>query len=259
VSRRLSFRLISKKDLAQEEDDFWSENSEQKNFISMATHQLRTPLAGIKWTLSMLLNEEVGPITKDQKKWLEQAFHSNEKLIHLTNEILSALKIDGGGMQIYPAPTDILMLVREVVEIIRPSIEKKGIRFKLEKGKGEIRPATIDRDRIVTVFQNLIENAIKYTPDGGEIKVTVTQEKDGIKCAVKDSGIGIPQADKLNIFRRFFRAHNAFNYDQQGTGLGLFISKGIIERHGGKIWFDSVEGRGTNFYFILPSGDIIQN
>ncbi len=220
----------------------------------MATHQIKTPLAGIKWTLSMLLKEEVGGLTDEQKKWLQSSYDSNERVLGLIDEMLESIRIDEDKLILEKEAQDIVVLFQEIVEHLNPLIRKKSIKLSLEVSpKGEPVVSSVDKDKIQVAFQNILENAIRYTRERGSILVSVIKETGDIKVSIKDDGIGIPESEKKDIFARFFRASNAFRAIEKGSGLGLFIAKGIIEKHGGKIWFESGEGKGTTFYFIIPT------
>lgn len=255
---RASFRLISDKDIRTEnENRLWNLNDKQADFVSMATHQIRTPLAGIKWTISMLLSGDAGPITAEQKEWLTTSYESNERVLKLIDEMLESIRIDEDKLVLEKISTNIVELFRTTIEHLASYSKSKNISIDLSV-EPDNQPIVIavDTDKIQIAFQNLLENAIRYTPKSGKVSVRIVKEEGDIKVSVEDSGIGITEADKKNIFARFFRAQNAFQVEEKGSGLGLFISKGIIEKHGGKIWFESEEGKGTKFYFIIPTSSV---
>jgi len=251
---RWSFKLLSdkkvKRDVAKR--GLWDMDASQADFVSMVTHQIRTPLAGIKWTLSMLLNEELGPINKDQKEWILQAFKSNEEVVQLIDEILTAFRLDNDGLEIHRRETDLVNLFEEIIDHVGMVAKHQNVEvvFK-DKGK-EVEPIAVDSEKIGIVFRNLLENAVRYSRKGGKVTVDIIEQEGQLKVSVEDNGIGIRKEDRGNIFKRFFRAKNAFKVHKDGTGLGLYISKSIVEKHGGQIWFESEEGKGTTFYFTLP-------
>lgn len=251
----ISFKLISDKDVQNKNGDrLWNLNNQQSDFVSMATHQIKTPLAGIKWTLNMLLSGEVGHLTDEQKKWLQTSFDSNERVLGLIDEMLDSIRIDEDKLLLEKKEEDLVVIFKETLEYLSPLIKEKGIDLKLNLVPHNVPfRISIDKNKIQIAFQNLVENAIRYAREGGHISVDVIKETGDIKVSIKDDGIGIPEIEKKNIFSRFFRATNAFRKLEKGSGLGLFISKGIIEKHGGKIWFESNENKGTTFYFIIPS------
>lgn len=250
----ISFRLVKEDDLKKKyaKKGLWDLNSQQTDFISMITHQLRTPLSGVKWTLDMLMNDEAGPTTPEQHKWLREAFISNEEVIRLVDEILTAFRLDSDGLKMYPSETDVVAMLNEVLKHVTLIAERKQIEIEFKAKDKDLGDISIDPERIGIAFRNIVENAIRYTSRGGKIVIDTIREEGDIKISIKDNGIGIKKEDRANMFKRFFRAQNAFRVHKDGTGLGLFIAKSIIERHGGQIWFESEEGKGTTFYFILP-------
>ena len=229
-------------------------------FVSLAAHQLRTPLAAIKWSLKMVLDGDLGKITSDQKDVLNKAYQSNERMIRLINDLLNVTRIEEGRYIFRKLPVHLEKIVDSVIEDVKEEIERKKILFSFERPAKPLPKIRIDPEKIRLVIQNLIENAVKYTPEKGKITVVLEMVEfknppsKEIIFSVKDTGVGIPQQEQDKIFSKFFRGSNVVRMDTEGTGLGLFISKNIIEAHGGKIWFESEEGRGTIFYFTLPIG-----
>lgn len=250
----LSFKLVSEKELKKDlgQKGLWELNSSQSDFVSMITHQLRTPLSGIKWTLNMLLDEEAGPLTQEQRKWMSDAFQSNEEVIQLVDEILTAFRLDSDGLKLYPTETNLVELFQKVIDHVEHVAKHKNVTIDFKDEGQKIKTVCVDGERISIAFQNILENAVRYSPNGGTVTVDLIEEEGDVKVSVRDQGIGIRAEDRANIFKRFFRAQNAFQVHKDGTGLGLFISKSIIEKHNGQIWFETKEGKGTIFYFILP-------
>lgn len=220
-------------------------------FVSISAHQLRTPLSAIKWTLRMLLDGDLGKITKEQREFLEKTYRSNERMIKLINDLLNVTRIEEGRFIYKRSLVDFRDVVGKIIETYRDEISRKEIRLKYKKPKEKF-DLFVDEEKISLAVQNLIDNAIRYTPQRGEIEIELKKGEKEILFKIKDSGIGIPEDQKERIFQKFFRAANAMRFVTEGTGLGLFITKNIIEAHGGKIWFESKEGKGTTFYFTLP-------
>lgn len=223
----------------------------KSEFLSIAAHQLRTPLSGLKWALDMLIKGEVGPVAIEQKVLLMKSYETNERLIRIVNEMLHATKIDPGTLLLSKSSTQLLDLLDNVLYEILPSALKARVSIRFEERDDTLPPLMVDPEKMRAVFQNLLENAIKYSRPGGEIGIFASRASDTVQFAIKDHGIGIPLSEQARIFTRFFRAENARKMDPNGIGLGLYIVKNVIEMHGGTIRLESREGEGTTIYFTL--------
>jgi len=221
-------------------------------FVSLAAHQLRTPISAIKWTLRMLLDGDLGKITEEQKDFIEKTYGSNERMINLINDLLDVTRIEEGRYLYKPVFTSIEPIVQFVINSFEKEIEGKKIKFEFKKPKKKLPKAKIDVEKIKLVIQNLLENAIRYTKLGGEMIISLKYTKEEIEFSIKDTGVGIPKDQQARVFTKFFRAANVIRMETEGSGLGLFIAKNIIEAHGGRIWFESEEGKGATFFFTLP-------
>jgi PAS domain S-box-containing protein len=221
-------------------------------FVSLAAHQLRTPLSAIKWTLRMLLDGDLGQITKEQKEFIEKTYNSNERMISLINDLLDVTRIEEGRYLYKPILTDFEPIVQFVINSYKEEAERKNIQILFEKPEEKLPKLMIDVEKIRLAIQNLLDNAIKYTPAGGRVTISLERVKKEIRFSIQDSGVGIPKDQQERVFTKFFRGANVIRLATEGSGLGLFITKNIIEAHGGKIWFESGEGKGTTFYFTLP-------
>ena len=225
----------------------------KSEFVSVAAHQLRTPLSAIKWTMDMLVLGELGPLGGEQKTFLLKAYESTERMILLINDMLSADRIESGRLSFAFAPTNLLDLLDTVLYEVLPQANKKKLTILFENRPKTLPLLSADPERMRVVFQNLLENAIAYTMEGGIIRLGVTANEKEIVFSVADTGIGIPKEQQLYIFNRLFRAKNAVKMETSGSGLGLFIAKTIIEKHRGRIWFESAgAGQGSIFYFTIP-------
>lgn len=224
----------------------------KSEIISIVAHQLRTPLSAIKWTLKILLDEDVGPVAPAQRELLSKGFESNERMIALINDMLAVDRLESGKLKYSFVPVQFEELVQEMIRSLLPLASEKNIRIELSIPEVQLPKIKIDPDKMHDVLQNLIDNAIKYTKQGGLITVGVTRQGEDLHFWVKDNGIGIPDSEKEKIFARFFRAENAIHSETNGSGLGLFIAQSIVIRHAGKIWFDSVLNEGTTFHVLLP-------
>lgn len=219
-------------------------------FVSLASHQLRTPLTSIGWYAEMLLSGDAGEINEDQKNYLTEIDKGNKRMVDLVDSLLSVSRIDLGTFAIEPKPTDFIDISNTVIKELKTNIEKKGTIIKTDYDELPLIEADPSLTRII--FQNFISNAVKYTPDGGEVTVRIKKQDPNILISVSDNGYGIPKDQQNKIFQKLFRADNIQNKDVEGNGLGLYVVKAIVEKSGGKIWFESEENKGTTFSATLP-------
>lgn len=224
----------------------------KSEFITVAAHQLRTPLTGIKWSLEMLSTEE-GIITKDeQKELLDKAFQSNERMIKLVNSMLTVSQLEEGRFLYKFSEIQIEDLIQEILKNFEVQIKNKKIECIFNKPEKPLLKIKIDLEKITIALVNLIDNAIKYTPQKGKIIIFLEEKDNKIKISIKDTGMGISKEDQQKLFVKFFRSAEALKTETSGSGLGLFIAKNIIEAHKGQIWVESEKEKGTTFYFTLP-------
>jgi signal transduction histidine kinase len=223
----------------------------KSEFISIAAHQLRTPLSGMKWAISLILGGEAGEITETQKNLLQKSYETNENLIKIVNDLLNVSKIEDRRFGYEFKDDDIIGIVSKSVEAARVLTQDKPLQISF-KAPSFIKPFPFDAAKIAIVMQNLLENAIDYTPEGGSVEVTITTENGRAKVTVKDTGMGIKKEDQGRIFTKFFRSEQAIRTKTDKSGLGLFIVKNIISQHRGDVSIDSEERRGTTISFTLP-------
>ncbi len=249
-----SAKLVIRRDLElSRANEKLRENDKIKtDFISVVAHQLRTPLSGIKWTLNMLLNGDMGALNNDQKTFIMKSYESNTRMITLVNDMLVADGIQSGRVHYGFKHTDIIDLMDNVLFEISPQASKKKISIEYKNKFENLPQAYIDPETMRAVLQNLLENAVRYTMDGGKIEIDVKKEENYLTVSIADNGIGIPEDQQKNVFARFFRARNAIKQETDGSGLGLYITKTMVEKNGGTIYFKSTEGKGTTFYFSVP-------
>ncbi|XOU94411.1 MAG: sensor histidine kinase [Candidatus Kerfeldbacteria bacterium] len=221
-------------------------------FISVASHQMRTPLSAVKWVMRMVLDEDLGPLNSQQKEMLSKGYQTNERMISLINDLLNVSRIEEGRFQYRFVHMSIEEVIESVSQELYNLIKERNIKFKFKKLKNDIPKVNIDPQKIRLVIQNLIDNAIKFTTSGGKVTVTLDYDKDNLYFSVIDSGVGIPTAQQNRIFSKFFRADNVVRMQTDGSGLGLFIVRNVIKQHQGRVWFESIEGKGTTFKFSLP-------
>ncbi|MDO8520749.1 MAG: ATP-binding protein [bacterium] len=224
----------------------------KSEIISIVAHQLRTPLSAIKWTLKMLLDEDTGKVTDEQKGLLAKGFESNERMVTLINDMLAVDHLESGKLKYNFIPVQFESLVEEMVNNLLPIATHKRIVVEFSAPQDPLPKVKVDPDKMRDVLQNLIDNAIKYSKEGSTVTVGAEMGEEAIHFWVKDGGIGIPDDAKGKIFSRFFRAANAVSTETDGSGLGLFIAQSVVKRHGGKIWFESVVNEGATFHVTLP-------
>ena len=223
-------------------------------FVSIAAHQLRTPLSAIKWIMNMMLEGDMGNISENQRDFLQKTYQSNERMISLVNDLLNVTRIEEGRFLYELTSKNIVALVEKIVAPLKEKAVQKGIQLIINKPDLDLPPIYIDEEKMSIAIQNLVDNAVNYTLEGKKITVTLGYdiENDLFLFKVQDEGIGIPADQQKRVFARFFRSPNAVRTETEGTGLGLFIAKNIIEAHHGRIWFESEEGQGSAFYFSVP-------
>lgn len=247
VSQKTPRRVSSKRaDVA--------ENQIQSEFVSMIAHQLRTPLSIIKWYAEILECEQAGKLNAHQKKYLHEITVANQRMRDLIETFLDIARIKREAMARKFRLLDIRAISREVIAELEPSIFERRLGVE-ERYAVDVPYISCDGNLVKIVFQNLLSNAVKYTPEEGSIEVTISSENKGVCFRVQDTGYGIPDADQKQIFRKLFRADNIVENGTEGTGLGLYLVKNILDVTGGCIRFESELGKGSMFEVILPLGE----
>jgi len=223
-------------------------------FITITAHQLRTPLSGMKWALGILLDQDLGKINAKQRKVLQQGFTSNEKMIELISDLLNLTTLEEGRFTYNFSQASLADITQNVINDFQTYLKIKRIKIDFIKPKGDNFETMLDQDKIKLVVQNLIENAINYSPANTTVTVTLERENNDLLFSVKDTGVGVPEREKTRLFTKFFRGQTALKLETEGNGLGLYLSKNIIDSHHGKIWYESQVGQGSTFYFRVPAG-----
>lgn len=223
----------------------------KSDFISLASHQLRTPLSAIKTYSHMLIDGYMGEINPAQKKSLRTIVSGANRMNELISTLLNITRIESGNVTVTPKIVDAEKLAEEVIKEHSLAASDREISIDLHASSKQ-RP-TIYTDALLfkEVLSNLVSNAIKYTPEEGNVVIDIRNRRYDILFAVTDNGMGIPKYSQEQIFTKFFRAHNVVKQETSGTGLGLYLVKGLVDALGGKIWFESTEGKGTTFYVTL--------
>jgi signal transduction histidine kinase len=224
----------------------------KSDFISVAAHQLRTPLTGIQWSYAALLDPKTGSLNEDQKQLLKKGSTAIANVIDLINDLLNVAHIEEGKYEFNFKRQSLLPIAERAVAGLKLVADEKKITLFSKIPASGLPDINIDGEKIGLALANILDNAIKYTPEGGRIDFSISQERGLIRIVIQDSGIGIPGSQKGRIFTKFFRADNAVGVQTSGTGLGLYMVKKIIDRHNGKITIDSAEGKGTTFIITLP-------
>jgi signal transduction histidine kinase len=219
-------------------------------FISVATHELRTPLASIKGYMELILEEKIGPVSAEVGSCLGVVKRNADRLSHLTDDMLDLRRLESGKFELNLEPVSFHEIVDDCVSEIAPFLNEKKQRLHLELADGPIR-IQADPIRLSQVLVNLLSNACKFTPERGEIRIRVEGEAEEVKVQISDNGIGIRKGDLERVFEPFAAIQKSTYV--KGTGLGLAVTKALVEAHGGRIWAESEgEGKGSMFTFTLP-------
>ena len=226
-------------------------NKMKTEFVSIASHQLKTPISEMKWQIELLLAKFSAGLSERQTEIMHEIGHSSEKMGRLVNDLLDVARIDQGQLALAKEKVNFCELVEDSLESQRIFAKSLNVDLKMACAIDEVKVFG-DKRRLSVVLDNLISNAIKYIDGEGKVEIAL-ENKDGlVRVCVKDNGVGIPKAEQANIAKKFFRSNNSIKNKTDGTGLGLYIAKNIVEQSGGKLWFRSIENVGSEFYFTLP-------
>jgi len=220
-------------------------------FISVVSHELRTPITIVKGFIALLLNKKVGPLTGQQEKFLGLANQSIDRLSVLINDLLDISRVEAGRLEIHPVSLDMAAMLREAAKDHAVTAAKKKIDLDVQAAK-TVAAVKADPNRIRQVIDNLIGNALKFTPEGGRVTLTAREDEEIVHVGVHDTGIGIPETEWEKIFEKFYQLNPAATRHARGAGLGLAICRSLVQLHGGKIWVESKVDEGSHFQFSLP-------
>ena len=251
-----SNKIITFRDITHELE----EEEKQSEFISTASHEMRTPVASIEGYLGLALNPQTATIDERARQYLEAAHGASQHLGHLFKDLLDVTKLDDGRLKLHLVPVEIITTVREMVAAREKDMRAKHLKYSFgttspvttDKQIDQLVYAAVDLDFLREILDNLIENAIKYTPEGGEIWVNARGDGDKVLINVTDSGIGVSPEDAGHIFQKFYRADNSETRQIGGTGLGLYLVKQRVEAMEGHVWVESAFGDGSTFFVSLP-------
>jgi signal transduction histidine kinase len=226
------------------------------DFISMASHQLRTPLTSVKGYVSMVLDGDAGELSEQQRKLLNQSFVSSQRMAYLISDLLNVSRLRTGKFVIESAPCDLSKVIEQEVSQLIETAKSRDLTLAYHKPK-HFPALMLDENKLRQVIMNFIDNAIYYTPGGGHIDVYLEDKPESIEFRVVDDGVGVPRSEQHHLFSKFYRAKNAQGMRPDGTGLGIFMAKKVIIAQGGAIIFKSKEGKGSIFGFTFPKSKIL--
>ena len=228
------------------------------DFVSMASHQLRTPLTSVKGNISMVLDGDAGKISGTQKQLLDQAFTSSQRMVFLISDLLNVSRLKTGKFVIERVEVDLAKVIEEEVNQLQDGAKSRHLTLKFNKPE-HITPLMLDDTKTRQVIMNFVDNAIYYTPSGGTINIVLSETPTLVECRVIDNGIGVPKHEQHHLFTKFYRAGNARKARPDGTGLGLFMAKKVIVSEGGVLIFETEEGKGSTFGFSFPKKALAVN
>lgn len=237
-----------------------AEDNEKSEFISTASHEMRTPVASIEGYLSLALNPQTATIDERAKGYLESAHAASQHLGHLFRDLLDTTKLEDGRIRPNFAPIEVVSVLQQIAGDYAVRAKEAGIDLSFGTGNGvtgttklsQVIYGFVDPDFFREIIDNLIDNAIKYSPNGGSVNVRIQADMNNMTIAVSDTGIGISADDLQHIFQKFYRADNSDTRTIGGTGLGLYLTKQRVEAMNGRIWAESIIGQGTTFYVSFP-------
>ena len=230
-------------------------NRLKSEFVSIVTHQLRSPLTSLSWAIEALISGEFGKVEEKQLEYLKILKENNKRMGELISDLITVTKVEDGSQFQNKESVSLEATTKDLLFKFQPFIRASNIDLKIKTDDKLPQVLTVV-NQIKIVIENLIDNAVRYAKpknsEKGVIEISIIKKEKNIQFEIKDNGVGIPKDDQRYIFQKFFRSQNVKEMQPYGSGLGLFITKSIVTKLGGKIWFKSEEGRGTTFWFLLP-------
>lgn len=239
------------KDLQRANDHLRKVDESKDEFLSMASHQLRTPLTSIKGYISMVIDGDAGKTTKMQKKFLSEAFSSSERMVHIISDFLNVSRLQTGKFMLNKTSGNLGNIVAKEVELLVPAAESRGLKLELKVDE-DIPDSYADFDKLRQVIMNMVDNAIYYSKPNTKTVVSLAKAGSKLEFRVKDNGIGVPKDEQAGLFGKFYRAGNARQQRPDGTGVGLYLAKKVVMSHRGNVIFESQEDGGSVFGFRIP-------
>jgi signal transduction histidine kinase len=226
-------------------------NRLKTEFISIVSHQLRSPLSNLRWANEVLMSGKVSKLDEKQTEYFQIIGENTTRMSELVTHLLTASRIDQGRLSLDKVEFSLEDLVRNMIPRFELKAKAFSVDIKMEVSK-DLPRVLGDPSQLKLVTENLLDNAIRYTKEKGVVEIRIGKRGKNLLFEIKDDGVGIPKDDQKHIFQKFFRSRNAMRYQTEGSGLGLFICKSVVERSGGKIGFRSQENKGSTFWFTLP-------
>jgi signal transduction histidine kinase len=223
----------------------------KSEFVSIVSHQLRSPLTNLRWAADFLISSDKEKLKEKEADYLKIMKENAVRMGELIDNLLIVSRIEQGRFPLKKEEVNLEDMIKEVIKDFEIFAEASNVKINIAIA-GRLPPIFIDKFQIRLLLDNLLSNAMRYTKGGGKIEISLSRDNKNILFKIKDSGVGIPQRDQKYIFQKFFRAQNAQTYQTQGSGLGLYIAKCVAESSGGKISFKSEEGKGSTFWFTIP-------
>lgn len=237
--------------ITQSFDKLAEANRMKSEFVSVVSHQLRSPISNLKWAIEFLLSGRAGEIDGKQLEYFRILKENSARMQELVSDLLTVSRIESAGFHHKKSLFSLEDLVQDLFSQFEPLAAASNVELRLAKSD-KLPQVFGDPSQIRQAVDNLIDNAVRYVKERGTVEISLSQKKNSVYLAIKDNGVGIPEKDKKYIFQKFFRSENALRYQTEGSGLGLYIAKSFIEKSGGKIGFTSQEGKGSTFWLILP-------